>query len=598
MDPSLLSFSQASARAGRPGPAAGEGGTTSGDPNGAAVFSRLLSSSMASGVASGGEAADPDAVSGASDLPSLSRLAGAWSRRLGGGGHEVKKDRASGGADPGSVDESLTAAPDAREIARPEAPLGADEKSLSEPVAGLPQALPAETAPGPQAEAPVDADLLVQAGLVAGGIVARAAVPEAGAEAQGVRRMRSSEAQTSPGSHLATALSCGGDGMSRSVRSSLDRSPPGLPWAAPAAGQGATVSPASWSDRQVRIDPPTSALSSAAESAATAVSEVPRGRGDERPGGAGIVVSRASAPVPERASERRASSDRAEQMASLLASAALMVPRGAAPESVRSEVPVMSPAAVSARAEQQGLSSASRADLFASTTGASAPTERSDRGVEGRAAETSAEAWAGVLAQAGMAGGPIVASGTPSAAFRVETPVGHPDFADEVAAHVVQHAHWTRQGVSEVTLHLNPVEMGPVSVRIAIEGGVASVDFGATQAATRHQLEQSLPALAAALGEDGLSLGHSSVGEVASSSMASDGFLGGAAGSDGWGGSSSDARPRDPGGQNDAPRQGAGRFAVDRPDGLAHPEARVADPMPSPVTSRATSRTGGLDFFA
>ena len=237
------------------------------------------------------------------------------------------------------------------------------------------------------------------------------------------------------------------------------------------------------------------------------------------------------------------------------------------------------------------------AGLEALRTGSTAPNDRTEPAA-GLDPAGAAQDWAGALAQAQAAGsvqGAAVATTAVVAESRVETPFGHPDFADEMVAHVAQHASLSRHGLREVTLHLNPVEMGPVSVRIAIEGSVASVDFAATQAATRQQLEQSLPALAAALGEDGLSLGSSSVGEtapVASSGASSDSLTGGSGGS-GGSGAFQEGRARDAGGQQASSRQGSG-FVVDLPEGRVRP----ADPVePAPVR-RSPTRAGGLDLFA
>ncbi len=237
------------------------------------------------------------------------------------------------------------------------------------------------------------------------------------------------------------------------------------------------------------------------------------------------------------------------------------------------------------------------AGLEALRAGATAPNDRAELATRIDPAG-SAEDWAGALAQAQAmvpVQGPASAAPAVVAESRVETPFGHPDFADEMVAHVAQHASLSRHGLREVTLHLNPVEMGPVSVRIAIEGSVASVDFAATQAATRQQLEQSLPALAAALGEDGLSLGSSSVGEtapVAASGASSDSLASGSGGS-GGSGAFQEGRARDAGGQQASSRQGGG-FVVDLPEGRARP----ADPVePAPVRQSPT-RAGGLDLFA
>lgn len=69
-----------------------------------------------------------------------------------------------------------------------------------------------------------------------------------------------------------------------------------------------------------------------------------------------------------------------------------------------------------------------------------------------------------------------------------------------------QVALWVRDGVQEAQLRLHPAELGPVTVQIALDGNAAQVDFTAAAAATRSSIEQSLPALAAALRELGFTL--------------------------------------------------------------------------------------------
>ncbi|WP_066342234.1 flagellar hook-length control protein FliK [Azohydromonas lata] len=69
------------------------------------------------------------------------------------------------------------------------------------------------------------------------------------------------------------------------------------------------------------------------------------------------------------------------------------------------------------------------------------------------------------------------------------------------------------EGVSEAQLELNPPDMGPVSVRIALEGMQARVEFGADLADTRAALQDSMPSLAAALRESGFTLTGGGVSE-------------------------------------------------------------------------------------
>lgn len=109
-------------------------------------------------------------------------------------------------------------------------------------------------------------------------------------------------------------------------------------------------------------------------------------------------------------------------------------------------------------------------------------------------------------------GGALVGVATPAsssattaspAAIHLPTPLEAPDFAHALGA---QLSVLAKDGVQRAELHLNPAEMGPVSVHIVMAGSHARVDFGADLAATRQILEAGLPELAGALREAGLTL--------------------------------------------------------------------------------------------
>jgi flagellar hook-length control protein FliK len=76
-------------------------------------------------------------------------------------------------------------------------------------------------------------------------------------------------------------------------------------------------------------------------------------------------------------------------------------------------------------------------------------------------------------------------------------------FAPALAARVVV---MLREGTREARLQLNPAELGPINVRISVDGSQARVDLVAEQAPTRSVLEQALPSLAGALRDSGLTL--------------------------------------------------------------------------------------------
>jgi flagellar hook-length control protein FliK len=84
-------------------------------------------------------------------------------------------------------------------------------------------------------------------------------------------------------------------------------------------------------------------------------------------------------------------------------------------------------------------------------------------------------------------------------AARIDTPAFAPALGTTLSL-------LARDGVQQAQLSLHPAELGPVAVQITVDGNQARVDFHAAHAATRAALEASLPELAAALRDSGLTL--------------------------------------------------------------------------------------------
>jgi flagellar hook-length control protein FliK len=94
----------------------------------------------------------------------------------------------------------------------------------------------------------------------------------------------------------------------------------------------------------------------------------------------------------------------------------------------------------------------------------------------------------------------------------LKAPVGSHEFAPALGS---QLSVMVRNGVEHAQLKLNPAEMGPIEVRISLDGTQAQVDFSAANAATRQALQEAVPALASALRESGLTLSGGGVFEQA-----------------------------------------------------------------------------------
>lgn len=102
----------------------------------------------------------------------------------------------------------------------------------------------------------------------------------------------------------------------------------------------------------------------------------------------------------------------------------------------------------------------------------------------------------------------------PPTSVDVQLPMA-PDAAGFGEAFATQVSVLARDGVQQAELHLNPAETGPVSIQIVLEGTQARIEFGADALPTRQAIEQSLPELAAALREEGLTLSGGGVSEHA-----------------------------------------------------------------------------------
>jgi flagellar hook-length control protein FliK len=141
------------------------------------------------------------------------------------------------------------------------------------------------------------------------------------------------------------------------------------------------------------------------------------------------------------------------------------------------------------------------------------------------------------------------------------TPADAPDFSQVLGA---QLSVFAKEGIQQAELHLNPADMGSISIQIAIDGDQAKVDFGADSAATRQLIENGLPELASALRDAGFTLSGGGVHSQAQQQA---------------------SRERDGGSSGRGPGE-RGRGGVD---------SAAAEPVR--VTQR-TVRAGGVDVYA
>lgn len=97
-----------------------------------------------------------------------------------------------------------------------------------------------------------------------------------------------------------------------------------------------------------------------------------------------------------------------------------------------------------------------------------------------------------------------------SATASLNAPVATPEWNRELGQQVVIA---TRSDEQQVSIRLNPAELGPLQVQLKVVDQQAHVQFLSAHAQVRGAVEQALPQLREALAEQGITLADTSVGE-------------------------------------------------------------------------------------
>jgi len=104
-----------------------------------------------------------------------------------------------------------------------------------------------------------------------------------------------------------------------------------------------------------------------------------------------------------------------------------------------------------------------------------------------------------------------LSSHSPAAATalpRVEVPVAQPGWSEAFAQRVVLLAGKQQQSAE---LHLNPPELGPVSIVLSMDNDLANVFFSSPIVPVREAIENAMPTLREALAQAGIQLGETGV---------------------------------------------------------------------------------------
>jgi len=131
---------------------------------------------------------------------------------------------------------------------------------------------------------------------------------------------------------------------------------------------------------------------------------------------------------------------------------------------------------------------------------------QADAPKDARSMDVTAQAAAHALNAAPAEARP--AAQQPTAVLDVAPPVGSEGFADALSHQVV----WMVDKDAQVAeLRINPPELGPVEVRLTVNGDQASAQFVSTHAEVRDALETAIARLRESFADAGIQLGEASV---------------------------------------------------------------------------------------
>lgn len=116
---------------------------------------------------------------------------------------------------------------------------------------------------------------------------------------------------------------------------------------------------------------------------------------------------------------------------------------------------------------------------------------------------------AGVMGVTGTTSGQTSAT-SPAAQFTLQAPVASAPWQQQLGQQMVGLA---QRGDQHMELHLNPRELGPLSVTLKLDDQGAQAHFFSSHSTVRGAVEQAIPQLREALAEQGIALGEAMVGE-------------------------------------------------------------------------------------
>lgn len=255
------------------------------------------------------------------------------------------------------------------------------------------------------------------------------------------------------------------------------------------------------------------------------------------PGKAGQPPALGGKPMPTHAA--RVAGETLPQLAQPTATGAKPTATPAQPDGSLTPAPTAAHAAAPRHARQPALaaaapatttanpdasavrSAASAGGAFVTATLTADASRQASAPAAGDSATSALNGLFGLGAAAPTGAAAQAATPAPVAPLMLQSPIGSTPWQQELGLQLVQ---LTQRGGHQVELHLNPRDLGPLTISLTLDHQGAQAQFFAAHAVVRDAVQQAIPELRAALAGQGIALGEAMVGQQQQQQQAPGGF--------------------------------------------------------------------------
>lgn len=198
-------------------------------------------------------------------------------------------------------------------------------------------------------------------------------------------------------------------------------------------------------------------------------------------------------------------------------------PHAAARHALQSAQPTPAPSTTTVAPDANAVRSAAGAGgAFVTATLTADATRQASAPATGDPATGALNGLFGLGTPAPVGTAAQAATPAPAAPPVLQAPIGSTPWQQELGLQLVQ---LTQRGGRQVELHLNPRDLGPLTISLTLDHQDAQAQFFAAHAVVRDAVQQAIPELRAALAGQGIALGQAMVGQQQQQQQAPGSFV-------------------------------------------------------------------------